>query len=234
MGRTRKTDSITANAPLKMRQRLSKEARYKALIAVGLQLFGAQPYNAVTVKDICVAAKVSPPLLQHYFGNKRAFFVAVMAHAVDLLEQTARPDPADQSFRSLTRLVQVYFAFVRQHPAGAALSLPHGSSVDEELQRIFEPARVRTVELIVEALGESRIDEMVKTAIRNWVGLNELIALQLLDRPTFTTAAAARYSSLALFSLIRCALMTTGRTMPADWEQLEQTVIGTGSETQND
>jgi AcrR family transcriptional regulator len=236
MGRTRNQSEENV-APAKMipgsRRRLSKEARHEALITVGLQLFGARPYSDVTIKDICVAANVSPPLLQHYFGNKRAFFLAVMAHAVDLLEQTARPGPEDHSFRTLTKLMHVYFAFIRQHPAGAALSMRHGSGMDEELQGLFDPFRAGTVYLVTEALGESRVDDVVTLAIRNWVGLNELIALQLLDRPSFTTAAAARYSSLALFSLIRCALMSTGRTMPADWEHLEQAVMGARDDVQS-
>jgi AcrR family transcriptional regulator len=87
---------VASSPAPKKRQRLSKEERFDALIATGLKPFGEHPYNALTVEDICAAANISPPLLQHYFGRKLGYFLAVIRHAVDLLEQTTGTASSDR------------------------------------------------------------------------------------------------------------------------------------------
>jgi AcrR family transcriptional regulator len=124
---------VASSPAPKKRQRLSKKERFDALIATGLKPFGEHPYNALTVEDICAAANTSPPLLQHYFGSKLGYFLAVIRHAVDLLEQTTRPSISDDSFRSMTRLVEVYVSFLLQHyhRNGIEIWVQHGEPVPD-------------------------------------------------------------------------------------------------------
>ncbi|PNY80151.1 TetR/AcrR family transcriptional regulator [Deinococcus koreensis] len=203
-------------------RRLTREARAEALIGVGLKLFGERPLDAVSTREICEAAGISRPLLQHYFGSKRGLFLAVLGRAVERLEQTARPAPGDAPFQTLVPLLTTYFTFVRQHPAGALLASRPGSGMDAEIQAIVQPFRQGTYELVAQALGHDRVDDSVALAVWGWVGLNETTGLHLLERPEISEAKAAQYAALSLFSLIGAALRVRGQPMPADWQRFAE------------
>lgn len=207
------------------RRRLSPELRREALIEVGLRLFGGRPLDAVSTQEICDAAGISRPLLQHYFGSKRGFFLAVLGRAVEVLEQTARPAPGEQPFQTLTALLAGYFTFIRRHPAGALLVSRAGSGMDAEIQAIVQPFRQRTYDLVAGALGEERVSGPVSLAIWSWVGLNETVGLHLLERPDIREAAAAQYAARSLFSLIGHALEAHDLPMPDDWQRFAEALL---------
>ena len=68
-----------------LRSRLAVDERRAQLLELGLRLFGTRPYDEVSIDDIAADAGVSKGLLYHYFGSKRAFYVATVQHAAAVL-----------------------------------------------------------------------------------------------------------------------------------------------------
>jgi AcrR family transcriptional regulator len=184
------------------RQRLAPDARRSAMLDAGLTLFGSRPYAEVSIRDICEKAGVSRPLLQHYFGSKQAFFVAVIAEAMDELERTTRPTASDQGFTSLRQNLRAFFGFMIEHPVGATIARSDAGGVGEAAQKLFDQYRKRTFELVAGALGKETVSPRTATAIRCWIGMNETIAGQLLCEDSLDADWAAAFSETMLFHLL--------------------------------
>jgi AcrR family transcriptional regulator len=184
------------------RRRLSPEARQRALIDAGLQLFGSRPYADVTIGDICQKAGVSRPLLQHYFGNKQEFFVAVIKEAMVELERTTRPPVGADAFAALEDNLKSFFFFMLQHPVGATIARSDEGGVGAAAKRMFDAYRDRTFNLIAQALGNPTPPPKIAAAIRCWIALNETLTGQILARPGLSADWAASFSGRMLFHML--------------------------------
>ena len=76
-----------------LRSLLDMDSRRAQLLELGLRLFGTRAYDEVSIDDIAQAANISKGLLYHYFGGKRAFYVAVVSDAARRLVAAIDPDP---------------------------------------------------------------------------------------------------------------------------------------------
>jgi AcrR family transcriptional regulator len=174
-----------------------------ALLTAGLSLFGSRAYADVSIRDICDKAGVSRALLQHYFGNKQEFFVAVIGEAMAELERTTRPADADQGFDALLPNLRAFFLFILEHPVGATIARSDAGGVGEAAQRLFDHYRNRTFDLVALAIGAQNVTPKVGAAIRCWIGMNETITGQLLRHPELDVEWAASFSARMLFSLLK-------------------------------
>ncbi len=182
---------------------MAPEDRKRLLLETGLTLFGRKAFEGVTLDEICAAAGVSRPLLQHYYGSKRTFFIAVVAYGIDVLEATVREKADDGGFSALEGNLARYFAFIRDHPVGATLM--NGAGGVPEVIDLINGFRQRTIDLVLEVLpAEARTAEAV-AAIHCWNGVNEMLTARLIDEPSLSTAWAARFSQNALFALLSLA-----------------------------
>lgn len=195
----RRTDSGDRLA----KRRMAPDDRRLALLEIGLKLFGAKAYEAVSIDEICRAAGVSRPLLQHYFRGKQTFFIAVVDHAIATLEKTARRQAEDRSFNALEDNMRVFFTFMREHPAGATLI--KGSGGVPEVAAQIEAFRLRTVDLVLEVLADDDPAPETVAAVHCWNGVNETLAARLLAEPHLTIDWAARFSRDALLALLAAA-----------------------------
>jgi AcrR family transcriptional regulator len=204
LGKSKKTLSVARKVPSGQRQRLAPEDRRQRMLKVGLSLFGARLYADVSITEICSAAGVSTPLLQHYFGSKSSFFVAVVHEAMEELERLTRPADSPRNFSRLDQYLRAFFTFMRDHPMGAAV-MRQDAQANPEIAALTNRYRDRTHDLVVEALDVSILSDRVSAAIRCWIGLNETIVIQLLARPSLSVDWAARFSSASLEQLIKAA-----------------------------
>jgi AcrR family transcriptional regulator len=55
----------------------------EAILDAAREVFHAEGYTGATIRGIAAGAAVDPALVHHYFGNKRALFVAAMQLPID-------------------------------------------------------------------------------------------------------------------------------------------------------
>jgi AcrR family transcriptional regulator len=159
------------------RERLDVDERRAQLVALGLELFGQQSYEDVSVDALAKAAGVSKGLLYYYFPTKRDLYVAALAHASGKLLEETRTDPALRSGERVTRGLQTYLDFVDRHgPAYVAL-MRGGLGSDSQVAAILEQTRRTFVDRVAEGMPPAAVTPLVLTALRGWIGFVEATAL---------------------------------------------------------
>ena len=58
------------------------------LLATAQRLFGERGFKAVTVRDICTAAKANVAAVNYHFGDKLGLYREVLQVAVDAMRET--------------------------------------------------------------------------------------------------------------------------------------------------
>jgi AcrR family transcriptional regulator len=165
-----------------LRSRLAMDSRRAQLLDLGLRLFGTRAYDEVSIDDIAAEANVSKGLLYHYFGGKRAFYVAVVSDAAQrllaaLMPSRDLPPPA----RALAGL-DAYVGFVEQRADAYAALVTGGLGADPQIAEILEAARQEIVGIILTNIGLPRPRPAYRLALRSWIGGVEAACVDWLRR----------------------------------------------------
>lgn len=174
------------------------------MLEVGVALFGSKPYDDVSMDEIAEAAAVSAPLIQHYFGGKQGFFLAVVEHAITRLETDAEPN-LQRPLSDLRRHLEAYFRFVVEHPHAVTLEQHCPSSVRAAVQDLYDGYRERTAAQVQKTLKIERPSKVLKLALAVWVELNEALARKLVTETSSSPSVAAQLSEATLFALLKTA-----------------------------
>jgi AcrR family transcriptional regulator len=85
-----------------------RNERRQKILAAASDLFGANPYDSVQMRDVAARAEVGKPTLYRYFPSKEELFLEVFKSGLDRLdsEVAAILKDRDQPGRSLERLLQ--------------------------------------------------------------------------------------------------------------------------------
>lgn len=89
-----------------------------SILKSALELFAAQGYDAIGVRDICSAAGITKPTLYHYFGSKRGVLeTLVQERGAPLLARVQQAAAyAGDLPQTLRTLVLTYFGFADAAP----------------------------------------------------------------------------------------------------------------------
>lgn len=182
------------------RTRLDVDERRAQLVALGLDLFGARPYDDVSIDELAAAAGISKGLLYHYFPTKRDFYVAtVRESARQLLERTDMRTALGDPLARLRGAIDAYLDYVVAHAQPYAALLRSGVGMDAEVARVVDETRatlcarlVEGVPLRTSAPGAGLLD----LALRGWLGFVEAATLDWLDGKTGKTKAPAERETL--------------------------------------
>ncbi|UJR82456.1 TetR/AcrR family transcriptional regulator [Sandaracinus amylolyticus] len=169
------------SAPI-ARHRLALDERRAQLLELGARLFAERSYDDVSIDDIAEAAGISKGLLYHYFGSKRAFYVATVRQAAEQLQLRTEPDSSlPQPARARAGL-DAYLSFVEEHAAPYASLMRSGIGNDPEVAAIVDETRDAIVRRMMGELGLTEPRPVVRFALRSWIGLVEAASLDWLDR----------------------------------------------------
>ncbi len=167
------------------RTRLHVDERRHQLIELGLELFGTQSYDELSIDEIARRAGVSKGLLYHYFPSKRAFYVAAIREAArQLLEETDidehgwGPEPNPEGVRAGLR---AFLSYISRRRAVYAFLLRGGIGTDPEVGDIVEGTRRAFVDRILSRLsrfGARKDDPTTRLRLRGWVGFLEAATLE--------------------------------------------------------
>ncbi|MDQ7247515.1 TetR/AcrR family transcriptional regulator [Dongia sedimenti] len=85
-----------------------RQERRQKILAAAAELFGANPYDSVQMRDVAARAEVGKPTLYRYFPSKEELFLEVFKSGLDRLdsEVAAILKDREQPARSLERLLE--------------------------------------------------------------------------------------------------------------------------------
>jgi AcrR family transcriptional regulator len=165
------------------RARLSTDARREQLVALGVEMFSERPFDEVSIDDIAAAAGISKGLLYHYFPSKRDFYVAVVRHSADEMQEVTETDPSLPPLERLAAGLDRYLEYVDTHARGYATVLRAGIGSDPEVASVVEGVRAAMAGRILEDLPIGRpLPPALRIAVRGWVGFAEAASLEWLER----------------------------------------------------
>ncbi|HJL16357.1 MAG TPA: TetR/AcrR family transcriptional regulator [Sandaracinaceae bacterium LLY-WYZ-13_1] len=184
------------------RSRLQVDERRAQLLELGLRLFSERAYDEVSIDDIAREAGVSKGLLYHYFGGKRAFYVAcVDAAAAALVERTEPTHELSEPDRA-RRGLEAYLDFVEERAGAYGALMRSGIGHDPEVAAILEGARRAIVDRMLEGMGVRPPRPLVRLAARSWIGQVEAACLEWLERRDVPREALIRLLLGALYGTL--------------------------------
>lgn len=196
------------NADSKKRTRLDRDARRERLLEVGIELFKARPYDAISIDEIAEAAGIAKGLLYHYFPTKRRFYVETVRAAAEhfgalISEASPRTRAKEERVRGS---LDAYLDYVQNHSVGYEHLMKSGVGLDPEIQAIIEGQRTALAQRILSDLGVDPIPPALPLAIRAWLGFVEAGSLEWLRSPAISRTALRSIFEATLPVTIAAAL----------------------------
>jgi AcrR family transcriptional regulator len=124
------------------RPRLSAEARRQAVLESACRVFMKSSYRGATTAEIAREAGISEPILYRHFGSKRDLYLACLDEAWQGFRVVCEQAIADDPQRCLGAIADAYMA---------------------------RRARVRLIDLWIQALTEASEDRLIASALRKQV-----------------------------------------------------------------
>jgi len=124
------------------RLRLTAEARRQAVLDTACRVFAKSSYRGATTAEIAREAGISEPILYRHFGSKRDLYLACL-------------DEAWTGFRAICEQA------VADDPDGCL-----GAIADAYMAK---RARIRLVDLWIQALNEASVDPTIAKAVRRQI-----------------------------------------------------------------
>jgi AcrR family transcriptional regulator len=161
------------------RLRLAPAERRQQIIDAARELYSDRPYDAVSTSELADAAGVARGLINHYFGDKRELFLAVMRESI-LMPERALPDYDGLGIDERARLTMDWIldaatTYGQAWVAASGAANLHGSS---DLQTVVDEADDR-------ALGLPDTPHL-RARLRPLAALTKAVCREWLQRGTFT------------------------------------------------
>jgi len=171
------------------RTRLQVDVRRQQLLELGLELFGNQTYEELSIDEIAKRADISKGLLYHYFPSKRAFYVASVREAArQLLDETSieqeERGPALNA-EDLRAGLRPFLCYVARRRLVFCFLLRGGIGTDPEVAEVIESTRQAVVDRMLTRLsrfGAQPDDPATRMRLRGWLGFLEATSLDWAEK----------------------------------------------------
>ncbi|NNE20696.1 MAG: TetR/AcrR family transcriptional regulator [Myxococcales bacterium] len=171
------------------RTRLQVDVRRQQLLDLGLELFGNQTYDDLSIDEIAKRAGISKGLLYHYFPSKRAYYVALVREAArQLLEETdvdRQPVGQQMDAEGIRARIRAFLEYVSRRRASYAFLLRGGIGADSEVAEIVEQTRQAVLDQMSSRLARFGADTTAPSTrlrLRGWLGFLEAASLDWAER----------------------------------------------------
>lgn len=143
-----------------------------------MRLFGTRSYDEVSIDAIAEEAGVSKGLLYHYFGSKRAFYLATVTHAATQLVTSLAAIGGALTGPARARAgLRAYLDFVEEHGHAYSAMVSGGVGADPEVAALLETTRSAIIQRILSDVGLSESRPTFELAMRHYIGGVEATAL---------------------------------------------------------
>ena len=158
--------------------RLDVEERRGQILSAARKLFSDRHYDAVSTADLAAEAGVTRGLVHHYFGGKRALYLEVVRSQLRLPEGVfADALASGDTEAALGAAVDRWLDVTERSGMLLATHGAQGFGRDPEVEEIFDEARERTADQVIEILrpGQSpgSAPRELRAAVRAYAGFVE-------------------------------------------------------------
>ncbi|MEV6280051.1 TetR/AcrR family transcriptional regulator [Nocardia sp. NPDC051832] len=201
---------LSDTAPASRRRRLEPDERRAQILACAIDMFGERPYAAVSTAELAQRAGVARGLINHYFGNKRDLYLAVVRRMVTLPRPEALTAPTGSTRQRVDASVQWLLDTISEHGSTwVKVTSLEGVGNDPEVQQILDEADDAAAErmLIMVGLADSAHSAQLQALVRAYGGLVKVAGREWIVRGTL--------DRLQVHQLLADMLMTlVTETMP--------------------
>lgn len=176
-----------AGTPVR-RRRLEPDERRAQILAKAIEMFGERPYAAVSTAELAQRAGVARGLINHYFGNKRDLYLAVVRRMVTLPRHELRI-PAGTVRERIDASVGWLLDTISEHGSTWVKVTSHeGVGDDPEVQQILDAADDAAAQRLLLMIGLSGEEaaEPRRAMVRAYGGLVKVAGREWLTRGTMT------------------------------------------------
>ncbi len=174
-----------------------RQERRQKILSAAAELFGANPYDSVQMRDVAARAEVGKPTLYRYFPSKEELFLEVFKSGLDRLdsEVAAILKDRDQPTRSLERLLEALLSALGGQVAALRMLTDDQSAVMRRWRNEFRRRRRPFVEaartILEQGIASGEFREVDLEAVPSMlIGLvrGGLIGADRLPRERFAAA----------------------------------------------
>ncbi|WP_181722184.1 TetR/AcrR family transcriptional regulator [Nocardia gipuzkoensis] len=178
-----------ADPVLPRRRRLEPDERRAQILACAIDMFGERPYAAVSTAELAQRAGVARGLINHYFGNKRDLYLAVVRRMVTLPRLDDMIVPTGSWRERVDASVRWLLDTIAEHGSTWVKVTSHeGVGDDPEVQQILDAADDAAAErlLLMVGLADSAHDAELRAMVRAYGGLVKVAGREWITRGTLT------------------------------------------------
>nr|WP_058855506.1 TetR/AcrR family transcriptional regulator [Nocardia jinanensis] len=162
------------------------------MLAQAIEMFGERPYAAVSTAELAQRAGVARGLINHYFGNKRDLYLAVVRRMVTLPRADELAVPTGSTRERVEASVRWLLDTISEHGSTWVKVTSHeGVGDDPEVQQILDAADDAAAQrlLVMIGLADGEASEEPRRAmVRAYGGLVKVAGREWLTRGTMTRA----------------------------------------------
>ncbi|MEV3964118.1 TetR/AcrR family transcriptional regulator [Nocardia sp. NPDC050193] len=172
------------------RRRLEPDERRAQILAQAIEMFGERPYAAVSTAELAQRAGVARGLINHYFGNKRDLYLAVVRRMVTLPRADELAVPAGTTRERVEASVRWLLDTISEHGSTWVKVTSHeGVGDDPEVQQILDAADDAAAQRLLVMIGladDAGSEEPRRAMVRAYGGLVKVAGREWLTRGTMT------------------------------------------------
>ncbi len=167
------------------RRRLEPDARRAQILECAIEMFGERPYAAVSTAELAHRAGVARGLINHYFGNKRDLYLAVVRRMVTLPREETMVVSAGSMRERVEASVSWLLDTIGAHGSTWVKVTGHeGIGDDPEVQRMLDEADDVAADRMLRMVGleDSRHGDQLRGLVRAYGGLVKAAGREWISR----------------------------------------------------
>lgn len=171
------------------RRRLEPDERRAQILECAIDMFGERPYAAVSTAELAQRAGVARGLINHYFGNKRDLYLAVVRRMVTLPRLDDMVTPTGTDRERVDASVHWLLDVISEHGSTWVKVTSHeGVGDDPEVQRILDHADDAAAERMLLMVGraDSAHNAQLRAMVRAFGGLVKVAGREWITRGALT------------------------------------------------
>jgi AcrR family transcriptional regulator len=187
------------------RRRLEPDERRAQILECAIDMFGERPYAAVSTAELAQRAGVARGLINHYFGNKRDLYLAVVRRMVTLPRPDSMIVPAGSTRERVDTSVSWLLDAIGEHGNTWVTVTGHeGIGDDPEVQRILDAADDAAAERLLQMVGLSHSEHSseLRAGVRAYGGLVKAAGREWITRGSLNREQVHQLLADMLFTLI--------------------------------